>query len=112
VYQNDIDNYVKTFIANYFLKMLASSPQLAPYSNVIAGTNNTVNGARSIVVGNNNNVAGVGNFVFSRNFDAAATGNTGGDLVLDEWNIKLAMLQDANNFLAYLNNPKAYIFRW
>ncbi len=63
-------------------------------------------------MGNNNKVVGVGNFVFSQGYDAVAAGNTGGDLVLDEWNIKLAMLQDVNNFLAYVNNPKAYIFRW
>lgn len=112
VNQNDLDNYIKTYVANYFLKMLASSPQLAPYSNVIAGTNNTVKAANSIVVGNNNNVVGVGNFVFSQNYNAVAAGNTGADLVLDEWDIKLAMLQDANNFLAYASNPNSYIFKW
>jgi hypothetical protein len=110
--QNAFDYYVKTYTANYFLKLLSTSKQLAPYSNVIVGTNNTVNAAQSIIVGNSNTVVGTGNYVFSQNFNGAKAGNTGNDLVLDEWLVKLAMLQDINNYIAYANNPKSYVFKW
>lgn len=110
--ENDLDYYVKTYAANYFLQQLSASPPLAPYSNVISGNNNTANSTHSLIVGNNNMVLGTGNYVFSQNFNAAAAGSTGNDLVLDEWLIKLAMLKDVNNYLAYINAPKGYVYKW
>jgi hypothetical protein len=50
--------------------------------------------------------------VFTSNFNSAAAGGTGNDLVVDEWLVKMAMLNDFNLLLDYLNRPTAYIYRW
>lgn len=110
--QSEIDYYVKTYAANYFLQQLSNSKPLQPYNNILVGSNNTVSGNKSLIIGNNNNVLGTGNYVFSQNFNSAAAGATGNDLVLDEWLIKLAMLQNLNSFLHYMNSPTSYIYRW
>lgn len=110
--QNDIDYYVKVFAANWFLQQLSNAQALKPYNNVVVGSNNTVSGSHSLIIGNDNMVLGTGNYVFSQNFNSAAAGATGNDLVLDEWLIKLAMLQGFTNFVAYFKNPKSYIYKW
>jgi hypothetical protein len=66
----------------------------------------------SLIIGNNNQVSGSGNYVFTSNFNSAAAGGTGNDLVVDEWLVKMAMLNDFNLLLDYLNRPTAYIYRW
>jgi hypothetical protein len=45
VNQNNLDNYAKAYVADYFLKKLSASEQLASYKNLIVGANNTVNAA-------------------------------------------------------------------
>jgi hypothetical protein len=64
-----------------------------------------------MIIGNSNTVTGSGNYVFSQNFNSAKSGGTGNDLVLDEWVIKLLML-NTKNYYAYLGNPKSYIYKW
>jgi hypothetical protein len=81
--ESDIDYYVKTYAANYFLHQLSNAPPLRPYSNVVVGSNNTANTSHSIIIGNDNIVLGTGNYVFSQNFNSVAAGATGNDLVLD-----------------------------
>jgi hypothetical protein len=57
-------------------------------------------------------VLGTGNYVFSQNFNSAQAGATGNNLVLDQWLVKLAMLQDFNNYFNYMSNPHSYIGKW
>jgi|LakMenEpi03Aug12_release.lakeMendotaPanAssembly.Ray.scaffolds.fasta_scaffold277618_1 hypothetical protein len=110
--QDSFDYYAKTWAANYFLKQLTQSEQLKQYSNIVSGQNNTVASTSSLIIGNNNQVSGSGNYVFTSNFNSAAAGGTGNDLVVDEWLVKMAMLNDFNLLLDYLNRPTAYIYRW
>jgi hypothetical protein len=80
----------------------------------VVGSNDTLSGNHNLIIGNNNAVLGNGNYVFSQNFNSAAAGATGNNLVLDEWLVKLAMLNDpiTTNFINYMNNPKGSIYRW
>lgn len=110
--QDSFDYYAKTWAANYFLQQLTQSEQLKPYSNIIVGQNNTAAATSTLIIGNNNQVVGSGNYVFTSNFNSAAAGATGNDLVIDEWLVKMAMLNDFNLLLDYLNRPTSYIYKW
>lgn len=104
--------YSQVYAANYFLQQLSNSSQLKPYLNTIVGGNNTVGGVSNIIIGNSNMVLGSGNYIFSQGFNSVQSGVTDNNLVLDEWLIKLAMLQGVNNYLAYMANPHSSISKW
>lgn len=110
--ESAITYYSQVYAANYFLQQLSNSTQLKPYVNAIVGANNTVSGVSNIIIGNSNMVLGSGNYVFSQGFNSSQSGVTDNNLVLDEWLIKLAMLQGVNNFLAYMSNPHSSISKW
>ena len=110
--ESAITYYSQVYAANYFLQQLSNSSQLKPYINTIVGGNNTVSGVSNIIIGNSNMVLGSGNYVFSQGFNSAQSGVTDNNLVLDEWLIKLAMLQGVNNYLAYMANPHNSILKW
>lgn len=57
-------------------------------------------------------VLGSGNYIFSQGFNSVQSGVADNNLVLDEWLIKLAMLQGVNNYLAYMANPHSSISKW
>ena len=110
--ESAITYYSQVYAANYFLQQLSKSDQLKPYLNTIVGGNNTVSGVSNLIIGNSNMVLGSGNYVFSQGFNSTQSGVTDNNLVLDEWLIKLAMLQGVNNFLAYMANPHGSIAKW
>ena len=86
--ESAITYYNQVYAANYFLQQLSKADQLKPYLNAVVGSNNTVSGVSNIISAIDNN------------------------LVLDEWLIRLAMLQGVNNFMAYMASPHSSIAKW
>lgn len=85
--QNNTKTYAYSYMVNYFLQKLVNDPGIANYTNVIAGSANTVVGNKNIIFGNNGKVLGDKNYVFSQNFDSTkvTTGNFNDNLILDNW---------------------------
>ncbi len=81
--ENTNKMYSQTYAANYFLQILSNLPEIARYTNIVVGDNNTANTNRSLIIGNNNLVLGTGNYVFSNNFNAANTTSQSNNLILD-----------------------------
>lgn len=57
-------------------------------------------------------VLGNGSYIFSSNFNSAAASATDNNLVLDQWLVKLGLLQNFSEFMAYYTYPHSYVYPW